>query len=147
MAESKYGKYIIRDLRPLPEFKQKNEGRYAQWAKRVLWLDDKVIEGAFHVNFSWYLKPTDTEEEVPHAHDFNEVLGFLGSDMENPYDLGGEIEFWLEGEKHVLKNSCLIYIPRGLKHCPMIVKRVDRPIIHITIGTGGQYTKDAAPSA
>ena len=142
MAALKTDKYIITDVRHLPEVKRAKEARYAEWARRVLWLDDKVIEGAFHVNFSWYLKPCSDDESVPHTHDFDEVIGFIGSDHENPQDLGGEIELWLEDEKHVLRNSCLVYIPRGLKHCPLEVKRVDRPIIHITVLTGGQYGKD-----
>jgi hypothetical protein len=67
------------------------------------------------------------------------MIGFFGSNPEDPYDLGGEIEFWLEDEKHILTRSCLIFVPRGMKHCPLILKRVDRPIFHFSTVTGGQY--------
>ncbi len=60
-----------------------------------------------------------------------EVIIFLGSNPDDPYDLGGEIEFWLEDERYDLTRSCFIWVPRGMKHCPMAVKRVDRPIIHL----------------
>jgi hypothetical protein len=91
MTESKYGKYIIRDVSHLPEVKLKKEAEYATWAKRVLWLDDKVIEGAFHVNFSWYLKPCDSDESAPHTHDFDEVIGFIGSNRKTPMIWAGRL--------------------------------------------------------
>jgi hypothetical protein len=53
--------------------------------------------------------------------------------------LGGEVEFWLEDEKYLLTKSCLIFAPKGLKHCPLRVIRVDRPIFHFTVVTGGEY--------
>jgi hypothetical protein len=60
-----------------------------------------------------------------------EIIIFLGSNPADPYDLGGEIEFWLEDEKYDLTKSCFIWVPRNMKHCPMVIKRVDRPIIHL----------------
>lgn len=139
MTESKYGKYIVTELaqRFDPEF----DARYAQWATRILWMDDKVVDGAFQMNCSWYLRPPSTPMPSgdAHTHDSDEMIGFFGSNPQDPYDLGGEIEFWLEDEKHVLTRSCLIFVPRGMKHCPLILKRVDRPIFHFSTVTGGQY--------
>ena len=57
MTESKYGKYIVSDLRA-PFSKEYNE-EYAKFATRVLWMDGKVVEGAFQMNVSWYLKPQE----------------------------------------------------------------------------------------
>ena len=37
-------------------------------------------------------------EPNSHAHEFDEVVTFIGNNVEDPYDLGGEIEFWLEDE-------------------------------------------------
>ena len=141
MVESKYGKYIVTELQ-MPESKQKIAAIYSKYATRILWLDDKVVEGAFHMNCSWFLKPAVTVENVPHTHDSDEIIGFFGSNPDEPHDLGGEIEIWLEDEKHVLTKSCLIFVPRGLKHCPLIIKQVDRPIFHFTTVTGGQYIKE-----
>lgn len=138
MQESKYGKYIVSDLRaPFP--KEYNE-RYAEFAKRVLWIDDKVVDGAFQMNVSWYLRPqTGREPLAAHTHDPAEIIGFFGNNHEDPYDLGGEIEFWLEDEKHIITSSSLIFIPGGMKHCPLILRRVDRPILHFSVVTGGQW--------
>ncbi|MBN2243920.1 MAG: hypothetical protein JW793_14635 [Acidobacteria bacterium] len=58
------------------------------------------------------------------------------------YPLGGEIEMWIEDEKQVLTRSALLFVPAGMKHCPLILKRVDRPIFHFTVVPGGRYVKD-----
>ncbi len=138
MAE-KYKEYILTDLK-LTEEQQKTAKKYAQRATRILWLDNSIIKGAMCANCSWYWKATDEGEES-HAHDFDEIIAFFSGDPQNPRDLGGEIEFWLEDEKYLLTKSCLIFVPKGLKHCPLRVKRVDRPIFHFTVGTGGQYIR------
>ena len=60
-------------------------------------------------------------------------------ESKNVFDLGGEIEFWLEDEKYLLTRSCLIFVPAGMKHCPIKFIRIDRPIFHFLMVTGGQY--------
>ena len=138
MAESKYGKYIVSELK-VPESKQNIAAQYAKYATRILWLDDKVVEGAFHMNTAWYLKAAETLENAPHVHDSDEIIGFFGNNPEDPYGLGGEIELWLEDEKHILTRTSMIFVPAGMKHNPLILRRVDRPIFHFTTVPGGQY--------
>ena len=92
------------------------------------------------MNCSWYRKPATTQMTTGHTHESDEIIGFFGSDPENPHDLGGEVEIWLEDEKHIITKSCLIFVPRGMKHCPLEIKRVDRPIFHFSTLNEGQYT-------
>lgn len=139
MSDSKYGKYFLTDLQ-LPESQQAGAIEYAKHATRMTWLDDSILEGAFYVSCSWYYTVTGSSLAA-HTHDFAEVLGFYGSDTQNPRDLGGEIELWLEDEKHMLTKSFLVFIPKGMKHCPLKVHRIDKPIFHFGIMLGGQYEK------
>ena len=141
MVKNDYGKYIVTELK-IPESKQKIADTYAKYARRVLWMDENVVEGSFHMNTSWFLKASPTTEDVPHTHDSDEIIAFFGSNPDDPYDLGGEVEIWLEDEKHTLTRSCLIFVPKGMKHCPLTLKRVDRPIFHFTVVTDSQYIKD-----
>jgi hypothetical protein len=73
-------------------------------------------------------------------HDTDEIIGFFGSDPENPHDLNGEVEIWLEDEKHVIDRTTMIFVPAGMVHCPLVINRVDKPIFHFTTVSGGQYT-------
>lgn len=142
MDNTKYGKYIVRDLTYPKRFTPEFNAAYATWAKRILWLDDDVVEGAFQINCSWYCKPPEvkTGEAYAHIHDCDEIIGFFGSNYEKPYDLGAEIEFWIEDEPHIINSSALIFVPKGMKHCPLILKKVDRPIFHFSTVTSSHYT-------
>ncbi len=137
MAESRYGKYIVTELKT-PNFPQEFVAAYARFATRILWMDSSVVEGAFQMNCSWYLKPSTHGAEA-HQHDVDEIIGFFGSDPQHPYDLGGEIEIWLEDEKHVITRTAMLFVPAGMKHCPLFIRRVDRPIFHFSTVTGGRY--------
>lgn len=141
MPESKYGKHIVTELKP-PDISPEYSAEYAKWATRILYLDKNVVDGAFQMNCSWYRKPGNSQMTKAHVHDTDEVIGFFGSDPENPHDLGGEVEIWIEDEKHIITKSCLIFIPKGMKHCPLLLRRVDRPIFHFSTLTGGMYTKE-----
>ncbi|HUT67557.1 MAG TPA: hypothetical protein VMW86_03285 [Dehalococcoidales bacterium] len=141
MARTKYGKYIVTELKIPPE-KQKIAAEYSKYATRILWMDENVVDGAFHMNTAWYLKSATTVESTSHVHDTDEIIGFFGNNPKDPYDLGGEIEIWLEDEKHIITRSAMLFVPAGMKHCPLILRRVDRPIFHFTTVTGGRYIKD-----
>ncbi len=141
MERSKYGKYIVTDL-IVPEEKRKIETAYSSYARRILWMDENVVQGAFHMNTAWYLRAAETLEDRPHVHDADEIIGFFGNDPDHPYDLGAEIEMWLEDEKHVITRSALLFVPAGMKHCPLILRRVDRPVFHFTTVPGGRYIKE-----
>ncbi len=141
MAPLRTSKYVVTELK-MPESKKAIDAEYRKFAKRILWMDDRVVEGAFHMNTAWYLKAADTLENAPHVHDSDEIIGFFGNDPEDPWDLGGEVEIYLDGEKHTITKSAMIFVPAGMPHCPLILKRVDRPIFHFTTVTGGRYLKD-----
>ncbi len=40
----------------------------------------------------------------------------------------------------MITRSCLIYVPKGLKHCPIQFNRIDRPFILFTLGMTREYT-------
>lgn len=139
MAETKYGKYIITSPKPGVEEEAGRDGPDVMTS--MVYIDDKVLEGAFYLECYWVHKPTRFSPPV-HTHEFDEILSFYGSDTDNPRDLGGEVELWIDGEKHLIDKSCSVYIPKGTQHCPMIFRRVDRPIFHFSTGTSGKYNKD-----
>jgi hypothetical protein len=144
MDNSKYGKYIITEPKAgltLPSYRvdPKKDSRESV-VKRLLFLDKEVVEGAFYCEVFWYMHATEEPRTLAHTHDYDEVAAYIGSNPDDPRDLGGEIEFWLEDEKHMLTKSSLIFIPKGMVHSPTYIRRVDRPIFHFTTGQGKMYT-------
>jgi hypothetical protein len=143
MAARKYEKYILTDLKTPQQTQEADTAyHYADRATRILWLEDEIMKGAFSIILSWYWKATEKEGSPSHVHDFDEVVGFIGNDPQNPSDLGGEVEFWLEDEQYFLTKSCLIFCPAGLRHCPLRVTRVDRPLLFLAVSLTGKYKKD-----
>jgi len=147
MAETKYGKYIVTQARPDrrasggPEKNNLPDNR-----TYMAYLDNKIIPGGIYVECVWLWKAFEYPVE-PHSHDFDEVLAFFGTDPENPEDLCGEVELCLGDEQHLLTKSCLVYVPKGLKHCPMIIRRADRPIFHFSTGNATEYIRNQATGA
>jgi hypothetical protein len=137
MAASKYSKYVITNLDPR-HANPEAVARYAKTGKRILWIDDVTVPGAFQMNMAWYIHANPTGPGA-HYHDVPEIIGLLGSDPEHPNELYAEVEFWLEDEKFTLTKSTMIFVPANMKHCPLILHRVDRPILHFTTVTAGKY--------
>jgi hypothetical protein len=71
------------------------------------------------------------EPDKPHVHPRPEILTFMGTDLNDLGQLGGEVEIYLgkEMERHVLTTPTAVVIPGGLAHCPLVITRVDRPMI------------------
>jgi mannose-6-phosphate isomerase-like protein (cupin superfamily) len=140
MSESKYAKFIITE--PMAEEHGYEEKDGPDVMAAMAYLDGGVVKDAFYVETHWFMKPTKYSPEK-HTHDFDETLGFFGGDPNDPIDLNGEVELWIEDERHMLTKSCLVYIPAGVNHCPMHIRRADRPIFHFSTGmTGKAYKRE-----
>ena len=115
-------------------------------ASRVLSLDSKVVKGGFYAETAWFWPgdwPAHKGEEgtiKEHSHEFPEIIAFVGSNPDDRYDLCGEIEVWIDGRQNIIDKSFLAYIPAGVKHGPIRLRKVTRPIFHFTAGPSGSYT-------
>jgi len=148
-AERNYARYIsygvnYSKVSPEAEKKQMQEDRkIGSTVRGTRLLDLDQVPGAFYTDFAWLWSGSARGNSVvEHSHDFDEAIGFVGTrgGEKNPQDLGGEMEFWLGGEKYLIRKSCLIFVPKGLKHCPIRFKRIDAPILFFSIGMTGSYT-------
>jgi hypothetical protein len=93
----------------------------------------------------WFKTSNDTGP-APHEHDFDEFIGFIGSDPDRPDELGARIQFYVEDKPVTVTKSCLVYIPRGVRHSPIIIPEMERPIFHFSGGNGGDYARRGAES-
>jgi len=87
----------------------------------------------------------DMSFDEPHAHDFPEMLCFIGGNPLDVTDLGAEVEFTLGGEKHLIDTAAIVSIPSNVKHCPVIIKNVKRPIVFLEISLTREYTPGKRP--
>ena len=106
---------------------------------RTAWLDGDTFPMAQYFELLWTSRGFFGPPE--HCHDFDEYLGYIGSDPENPLDLGCEFEIQIGGETVRTNRSCLIFIPAGTKHCPMRASEMKRPIIGFTGASCSSYQR------
>ena len=74
-----------------------------------------------------------------HVHDHDELIGFYGSNPDDPNDLGGVIEFSINGEAHRLTRTTMVWVPAGATHNPMRILEVNRPIFHFSVVQNPTY--------
>src|SRR5512136_1760441 len=60
--------------------------------RRVIYMDDRIVPGSFYVEAVWVMGSIP-RSHPEHLHDHDEIVGFVGSNMDDPSDLGGEIDF------------------------------------------------------
>ena len=91
------------------------------------------IPGAkFNIGFQVFVKPFMLDR-IPHHHDVDEYLVFLGGTFPNLFEFDADIELTLGkvGENaeiiHIDKPA-IIRIPAGVEHCPLNIKRAGMPI-------------------
>lgn len=134
MAERKYEKLITTNL---------NRGKDEIGTLLYQFNSDTQKNTPFFTDVAWiWPKPEKiVMEGASHSHEFDELVTLFGTNPDDTRDLCGEVEFWIEDEKYELTNSCLIFIPKGTKHCPIIFHKVERPIFHFIIGQAGKYMR------
>ena len=140
MADSKYGKYIVSRPRDedLEKWKEVGDTR-----KGNVYVDGSIVEGGYYTQGTWLYRASDEPyPDKAHKHDWDEYLGFIGTNPDDPLDLGGEVEIYLGGEKHVLTRTSMVFCPAGLEHCPVYFRRVDSPIWFFATGPNREYESE-----
>ena len=138
-------RYFVTKLKPEPIDAPWNPVFTEKEAMRLLAMDSEVIKGAFYMELAWFWPgkwpeaKTDEGTVKTHSHEFDEAIAFVGTNPDDPYDLGGEVELWVNGEQNILDRSFVAFIPAGTMHCPLIIRKVNRPIFHFTSGFGKKY--------
>ncbi|MDR2611022.1 MAG: hypothetical protein LBC58_06155 [Clostridiales Family XIII bacterium] len=107
----------------------------------LIWLDGEKAPGAPYMELVWFKSVNETGP-APHAHDFDELIGFIGSDPEDPENLNAEVTLDIAGDIVHVQNSCIAFCPEGTIHSPITVPALERPIYHFSIGNGGDYVRE-----
>jgi hypothetical protein len=106
----------------------------------LIWLDGDKAPNAPYMELVWF-KSVNKTGPAPHTHDFDELIGFIGSDPENPEALNAEVTFDLEGDIVHTKQSCIAFCPEGTEHSPITVPELEKPLYHFSIANGKNYVR------
>ena len=121
MADTKYGNHFIEyDPKQWPSPPpvagvKDNRPTIAQ-------INNQIAQGAFFYRVHWMLPGGEPEEigHPPHIHKKAELLFHIGTNPNDPTDLGAEVEMFMgeELEKHTFNRSTVVWIPAGLVNSP-----------------------------
>lgn len=139
----KYDKYFISGVGP---------GEPEGSGKTIAHIDGDTFEGANEYWVHWaFEKPQNVPGwdewadmvHTPHKHKHPEVVAMLGTDPDNPLELGAEMEAYIgpEKEKNIITKSTLSFLPADLPHGPSIVRKVTRPFIFVEINQSPKHTE------
>jgi hypothetical protein len=142
-----YDKYVISG--PLP-------GQTMGSGTNIAMVDNDIFKGSHQYHVHWVyefprnipgLKTWEDMGHGPHEHKNPEAVIHIGTDPDNPLELGGEIWFYLgpEKEKHVITKSCMVYLPAGFIHSPWVIKKVTRPFVVVTVMQEDIHTEKSHP--
>ncbi len=126
MAETKYGKNVV----TLPVMKGKVGSIMSVGAEQLNGFNCTII-------YAFAFETGITGRSVkPHVHNYDEAIFFIGSDPNDIGDLGAEVAMSIgpdEEEKHVFDKATAVVIPKGLPHCPIVTKRIDKPYLCMAV--------------
>jgi hypothetical protein len=142
-ATAEVGKYlpniVYRYERPDGQIPGAPEG----FVTFLLYLDGEKAPDAPYMETVWFNTSNDTGP-APHAHEFDELIGFIGSNPDDPTALQASVQLDYEGELVTVTESTVAYIPRGTMHSPILVPEMDKPIYHFSIANSADYDRDVA---
>jgi uncharacterized RmlC-like cupin family protein len=109
------------------------------WTGTSIWAHHNEYKNGttlgYHCVNSTYQAP------FTHSHNFHELLCFIGGNPEDVTDLGAEVSIRLgdELEEHVFNTATIVSMPPGLKHCPLIIRNVTRPLVFLEVSMTGEF--------
>jgi len=123
--DSDYGKYILAE--PKGEGPRKLDTE--EWGVSINETITSEV-GKFNCNFNFLgILGPHVLPDPPHRHNCDEFLFLIPASYDDWPSLGGEVEIAIgeDWEKQSINTAAVISLPIGVQHCPVYMKRVDKP--------------------
>jgi hypothetical protein len=135
MAKTRFG-HLIKEL----SFKDYGQGLARQGTAmngKFLGYDVNIQYGTYWSACKMGKPPFGAE-----AHDFDQVMIWMGLDTYDLGYLGAEVNLTLgeEKETHRITTSTAIAIPKGMPHFPAAIERMDDRFIFMTVSLASELT-------
>ena len=91
------------------------------------------------IGFAYITEPDSLGGDT-HQHPFDQWIFLIGADGKNFLEFDADAEMFLGDEYKKVNYSCYFFVPKGTPHCPLVIKRVGKPIIFID----ARITKEAS---
>jgi quercetin dioxygenase-like cupin family protein len=136
MSKINYEKYLVRK----PVYEAFGGVKNRQSPTMTFMSSQQVPEANYYIEIGWiYGIPEPNPSLHEHKHDYDEIVLHWGGNYETPQVLGGEIEFYVDGQPITFNTTTGFYFPKGTPHGPVTWKKFHAPHIQMAmmLGTGG----------
>lgn len=119
-----------------------------QYPTMTLMSNDLVPGSNTYIELGWIWDMPDPNPHIlehTHREGCNEIVLHIGGDYEHPEELGAEIEFSVGGQPLVFDTTSGIFVPAGVKHGPVVWKKLTRPHLQIAMVLGAGTMAEADP--
>jgi hypothetical protein len=78
-----------------------------------------------------YITTPDTLGGDTHSHPHDQWIFLIGGDSKNFLDFDADAEMLLGDKVRKVNYPCYFFIPKNTPHCPLVIKRVGKPLVFI----------------
>jgi hypothetical protein len=75
----------------------------------------------------------------PHTHEFDEIFHFYGADPYDISDFQAVVDFHMGDDIYTFDKPTIVYVPAGVKHAPINIKVVKKPIIFMNVANAPSF--------
>ena len=94
------------------------------------WGARDIPESNLAIGFAYITTP-DTLGGETHSHAHDQWIFLIGGDGKNFLEFDAEAEMLLGDKVRKINYPCYFFIPKNTPHCPLVIKRVGKPIVFI----------------
>lgn len=136
MAERQYDRYFLSDDRTEPKANDYTSLNslppFPEIAgPQTYFRGAPALPGA-KASIGWQVFTAPVSWETPHVHKYDEYLMFLGAELPDLCkSFDAEIDLWMgkEMEKYTITSTTVVYIPKGVWHCPLNFRVINKPVL------------------
>jgi hypothetical protein len=136
ISMSKYGKYFLTKADGIIQ-----KGMNVAIEHKIIKADKGVLGPDFGIGWHPVTRPFKMVAEA-HKHDYAQILAFIPGDITQLEKLDAEIEFYMDGEKHIITETTVVHIPGGVVHCPLYINRVGKPFLFNNMYFTAEYVAE-----
>ncbi len=138
---AKFAKYVKQI-----NYRDPGWGSIRPWAR----MDSAFLEGEnliIDIGTVVYGGKIGKEPYGPHVHDFDQLIYLLGGDCNEMGELNAEVELCLGAEQEIqqINSTTAVYIPRGMPHFPMTVRKMSKRFYYMEVSLTREYKETPVP--
>jgi|WetSurMetagenome_2_1015567.scaffolds.fasta_scaffold07475_6 hypothetical protein len=103
------------------------------------WGEKDAPGSRLAIGFAYITKP-DTLGGETHSHPHDQWIFLIGGNSKNFIEFDADAEMLLGDKVRKINYPCYFFIPKNTPHCPLVIKRVGKPLVFID----ARITEEAA---